>query len=92
MKYKHRNIRDISDDEAKDINHRHFTYKIKKNDVKEEEKEPIIKKQSIRRAYSLKRIKKKLNHRHHHYQHYRKPKRIIMAENLGSFSIIQKIN
>lgn len=93
---RHKEIEDISDEIRRGTEHRHLTYKRDKTKTDIEERINTItttrnKKESIRRKYSLRKQKKK-HHRHHHFQHFKKPKRILMTSTIESFSLIKKAN
>ena len=88
IKIRFKNIEDIYDNKINRKNNRQLTYKNDKNNL---EINDINVDTGIGRNYNLKQIKKKNNHIHHHYLHYKKPKTIIKIINMENFSIIQNV-
>ena len=78
----------VNKNEPSDVNKEKYNNKVKNVDnyniIKNEKK--------IENEIKDINVKEKRKHRHHHFQHYKKPERIILTSNQDHFSIISKEN
>ena len=90
---RHKEIQELSDEEIRNTQHRHLTYRKDLNNINKDVEINLSRfneNEDVKRSFSFKKNKKK-HHRHHHYQHYKKPERIIMSSSIETFSIIQNV-